>query len=118
MPDCEGPAAADGRRSWARREVGHSAYNRRYGQDPVRVSDVFNVHAAEGTTIQATQAAAPHVGSDQFDCIIFTQTALHRILKPVGVLLATFLELQTRKMASGGGGVTVEWFGMCWRSET
>jgi SAM-dependent methyltransferase len=53
-------------------------------------------------TIVADLTRADHVSSDAFDCIIFTQTlqfiydvrsairTLHRILKPGGVLLATF----------------------------
>jgi SAM-dependent methyltransferase len=53
-------------------------------------------------TIVADLARADHVPSDTFDCIILTQTlhliydvhsvvqTLHRILKPGGILLATF----------------------------
>ena len=84
-------------------EVGERAYTRRFGGDRVAVSDVL--HVVEGdpeATIIADLAAAPHIASDSFDCIILTQTlqliydvrgavaTLHRILKPGGVVLATF----------------------------
>ena len=83
-------------------EIGDNSYTRRFGGDRVTVSDVLNVRTTEGTTILGDLADAPHVASDQFDCIIFTQTlqliydvraavaTLHRILRCGGVLLATF----------------------------
>ena len=83
-------------------EVGDNAYTRRFGGDRVTNSDVLNLNASPGTTIQADLASAPHIPSDSFDCIIFTQTlqyfydlrsavaTLHRTLRPDGVLLATF----------------------------
>jgi SAM-dependent methyltransferase len=67
------------------------------------VSDVLHVTTGNPkATIVADLSRAPHIPSDLFDCIIFTQTlhliydlrpaiaTLHRILKPGGVLLATF----------------------------
>lgn len=84
-------------------EVGDDAYTREFGGDHVTESDVL--HAVEGNpkaTIVADLTCAEHIPSDTFDCIIFTQTlqfiydvrsavqTLHRILKPGGVLLATF----------------------------
>jgi SAM-dependent methyltransferase len=65
-------------------------------------SDVLHVEEGHpGVTIVADLASAEHIGSNQFDCIILTQTlqllydvpaalrTLHRILAPGGVLLAT-----------------------------
>jgi len=84
-------------------EVGERSYTRRFGDDRVVVSDVL--HVVEGNpeaTIIADLTAANHIPSDTFDCIILTQTlqllydvregvkTLYRILKPGGVLLATF----------------------------
>lgn len=84
-------------------EIGDNSYTREFGGKRVRQSDVL--HVAEGdpnATIVADLASAPHIPSDSFDCVILTQTlqyiyevpaalaTLHRILKPGGVLLATF----------------------------
>lgn len=84
-------------------EIGDDTYTRRFGGDRVARSDVL--HVQEGNpkaTIVADLTCADSIPSDTFDCIIFTQTLqfiydvraairhLHRILKPSGVLLATF----------------------------
>ena len=84
-------------------EIGDASYTQEFGGDRVAVSDVL--HVDEGNpqaTIVADLSSADHIPSDTFDCIIFTQTlhfiydvrsaiqTLHRILKPEGVLLATF----------------------------
>jgi SAM-dependent methyltransferase len=84
-------------------EIGDDTYTRKFGGDRVTQSDVL--HAVEGNpkaTIVADLTCADHIPSDTFDCIIFTQTlqfiydvraairTLYRILKPGGVLLATF----------------------------
>ena len=84
-------------------EIRRNDYTRKYGGERVNVSDVLDV--AEGNrraTIHADLTRADHVPSDAFDCIILTQTlhfiydlraavqTLYRILKPGGVLLATF----------------------------
>ncbi|HEX5734493.1 MAG TPA: glycosyltransferase [Blastocatellia bacterium] len=84
-------------------EVGDDTYTRRYGGERVDKIDVL--HVTEGSpqaTIIADLTKADHIPSESFDCIIFTQTlhliydvraaikTLHRILKPGGVLLATF----------------------------
>jgi glycosyltransferase involved in cell wall biosynthesis len=84
-------------------EVGDDSYTRKYGRDRVSRTDV--VHVSEGNpkaTIVADLAHADHIPSDCFDCIILTQTlhlihdahsalsTLTRVLKPNGVLLATF----------------------------
>jgi FkbM family methyltransferase len=84
-------------------EVGDDSYTRQYGDDRVEVRDVLHVReGAPGATIVADLTDADHIPSNAFDCIIFTQTlhliydtraalrTLHRILKPGGVLLATF----------------------------
>ena len=84
-------------------EIGDNTYTLRYGGSRVERSDVLNV--IEGnplTTIVADLTQADHLSSNQFDCVILTQTlhfiydmrvalnTLHRILKPGGVLLVTF----------------------------
>jgi len=84
-------------------EIGDDAYTRKFGSERVTKSDVL--HVAEGNpkaTIVADLTCTDHIRTDTFDCIIFTQTLqfiydmraairhLHRILKPGGVLLATF----------------------------
>jgi SAM-dependent methyltransferase len=83
-------------------EIGDDSYTRRFGGDHVTVRDVL--HVEEGNpvaTFVGDLAAADHIPSAAFDCIILTQT-LHliydvraairtvgRILKPGGVVLAT-----------------------------
>lgn len=84
-------------------EVGDRGYTRRFGEDRVARSDVL--HVAPGNreaTLVGDLAHADHIPADTFDCIILTQTlqlvydlpaavrTVHRILKPGGVLLATF----------------------------
>lgn len=84
-------------------EVGDDSYMCRFGGDRVLHKDIL--HVAEGNpaaTIVADLARADHIPSSRFDCIILTQTlhlvfdvnaalqTLLRILKPGGVLLATF----------------------------
>lgn len=84
-------------------EVGDPTYTLRYGGERVTRSDVL--HVTEGNpvaTIIGDLASADHIPSDAFDCIILTQTlqliydvpaalrTVYRILKPGGVLLATF----------------------------
>lgn len=84
-------------------EIGDDSYTRKFGGDRVSKSEVL--HIEEGNlkaTIVADLTRADHIASETFDCIICTQTlqciydvlaatrTLHRILKPGGVLLATF----------------------------
>jgi len=84
-------------------EIGDDTYTRQHGGERVEHADVL--HVTEGNpqaTFVADLTSAEHVPSDAFDCIIFTQTlhliydvrsairTLYRILKPGGVLLATF----------------------------
>jgi glycosyltransferase involved in cell wall biosynthesis len=84
-------------------EIAENFLTRRYGGEKVTQSDVL--HVAENNpyaTIVGDLTNADHIPSDTFDCIILTQTlqfiydvpaaiqTLYRILKPGGVLLATF----------------------------
>jgi SAM-dependent methyltransferase len=84
-------------------EVGDDSYTRRFGGERVTQRDVLHVSADNPrATVIADLADADHVPSAAFDCVILTQTlhliydvraalaTLHRILKPGGVLLATF----------------------------
>jgi SAM-dependent methyltransferase len=83
-------------------EIGDNVYTRRFGGERVEHSDVLHVEAGNpSATIVGDLADAPQISSDQFDCIICTQTlhlipdmgaavnTLHRILKPGGILLIT-----------------------------
>lgn len=84
-------------------EIGDDEYTRKFGKDKVEKSDILNYDKGfnSRTTIEADLSSAPHIPSDTYDCIIFTQTlqfiydfrsaisTLQRILKPGGVLLAT-----------------------------
>lgn len=84
-------------------EIGDDTYTRQFGNERVFKSDVL--HFVEGNpkaTIISDLTCADNIPSDTFNCIILTQTlqfiydvrsaikTLHRILKPHGVLLATF----------------------------
>ena len=84
-------------------EIKDSAYSRRYGSERVNVYDVLDIEEDNPhATIVADLTKADNVPSDMFDCIVFTQTlhviydlnaavqTLQRILKPGGILLATF----------------------------
>jgi glycosyltransferase involved in cell wall biosynthesis len=84
-------------------EIGEDRYTHRLGGERVEWLDVLHVDAAnpEATMIADLQDA-DHLEGERFDCIIFTQTlqyiydaraaihTLHRLLRPGGVLLATF----------------------------
>jgi glycosyltransferase involved in cell wall biosynthesis len=84
-------------------EIAESFFTQRYGGEKVTQRDVL--HLTENNpyaTIVGDLTKADHIPSDAFDCIILTQTlqfiydvpaairTLYRILKPGGVLLATF----------------------------
>lgn len=84
-------------------EVGDDSYTRRFGGARVTQRDILHVTPGNPiATIVADLSRADHIPSNIFDCIILTQTlhlvydvdavlrTLHRILKPGGVLLATF----------------------------
>jgi SAM-dependent methyltransferase len=82
-------------------EIEDDRYTKAYGSG-VTQSDVLHVsHRYPGVTIIADLTSGDGIASDQFDCIIITQTlqliydfgaaiaTLHRILKPGGVVIAT-----------------------------
>ena len=84
-------------------EIKDSAFTRKYGGGRVSRSDVLDIDEGNGrATIVADLTRAEDVPSEAFDCIICTQTlhfiydtsaalsTLRRMLKPGGVLLATF----------------------------
>jgi SAM-dependent methyltransferase len=92
-------------------EIGDDFYTRKFGRwtgepgdaGPVEKVDVLNLDpGSRVTTIVADLANADPIPSATFDCVICTQTlfliydvkaavrTLHRILKPGGVVLATF----------------------------
>jgi SAM-dependent methyltransferase len=84
-------------------EIGDDLYTRRFGGDRVTTRDVLHVTQGNpGATIVGDLTCADHIPCDAFDCVILTQTlhliydvraalnTLYRILKPGGVLLATF----------------------------
>jgi SAM-dependent methyltransferase len=84
-------------------EFKDSYYTHKFGRNHVTKSDVLNLEdGIPESTIVADIARASHIPSEIFDCIICTQTLqyiydlrsamhhLHRILKPGGILLATF----------------------------
>jgi SAM-dependent methyltransferase len=83
-------------------EVGDDRYTSRFGFPAVTSSDVLNVAAGDPkTTIVADLSRPEQLPADRFDCVIITQTlqliddlrsaigALHRMLRPGGVVLAT-----------------------------
>jgi SAM-dependent methyltransferase len=84
-------------------EMGDDEYTRRYGGDRATRRDVLHVHSRNpAATIVGDLADAPQIADGTFDCIVVTQTlhliydvdlavaTLHRILRPGGVVLATF----------------------------
>jgi SAM-dependent methyltransferase len=84
-------------------EIGDDSYTRRFGGNRVTKSDVLHVAAGNPkATIVADLTSANDIPSNTFDCMIFTQTlqfiyevrdairTIYRILRPGGVLLATF----------------------------
>jgi SAM-dependent methyltransferase len=83
-------------------EMRDDQYTRRFGGDRVKQADVLHPTPDNPkATIVADLTRAEHLPSDVFDCIVLTQVlpfipdvqaavrALHRILKPGGVVLAT-----------------------------
>jgi glycosyltransferase involved in cell wall biosynthesis len=84
-------------------EIGNSTYTSKFGGNRVTQSDVL--HVVEGNpkaTLVADLTRGEQIPGDAYDCIVFTQTlqfiydvratlkTLYRILKPGGILLATF----------------------------
>jgi SAM-dependent methyltransferase len=84
-------------------EVADNSYTRAFGGERVNQSDVLDVAKDNPqATIIADLACGESIPSDTFDCIILTQTlhliydvraaiqTIYRILRPGGILLATF----------------------------
>jgi len=84
-------------------EMGDRVYSQKYGGRRVAHSDaLFQREGKPGVTIVDDLQTGQNLPSDAFDCVVFTQTlqllydsrgairVLHRILKPGGVVLATF----------------------------
>jgi SAM-dependent methyltransferase len=84
-------------------EIGDDEYTRRYGGDHTTQRDILHVHGRNpAATIVGDLAEAPQIADGTFDCIVLTQTlhlifdidravaTIHRILRPGGVVLATF----------------------------
>lgn len=84
-------------------EIGDPRYLRKFGDDQVLAYDVLHVSLRKpDVTIIGDLTNAAQIPSDHYDCIILTQTlqliyefgeaikTICRILKPGGVLLATF----------------------------
>lgn len=84
-------------------EIGDNIYTCKFGGEQVTQSDILHATSDNPkTTIIADLTCAHSIDSESFDCIILTQTlqfiydvpatirTLYRVLKPGGVLLATF----------------------------
>lgn len=95
-------------------EIKDDTYTRQFGGDGVARRDVADIDEGNRVaTIIADLTFAPNLPSDAFDCIILTQTlqliydtraALRtccRILRPGGVLLATFPGISKRESGEG-----------------
>ena len=95
-------------------EIEDDMYTRRFGGERVTARDILHVNDEnERATIVGDLAGADHIPSDRFDCVILTQTlhiiydtravlqTLNRILRPGGVLLATFPGFRGPVMRSG-----------------
>jgi SAM-dependent methyltransferase len=83
-------------------EIGDNTYTVQYGKSRVTRSDVLHVKPGNPqATLVGDLAQGHNLPSNEFDCIVLTQTlhfiydmreavaTLHRMLKPGGVLLAT-----------------------------
>ncbi|MEX1238227.1 MAG: glycosyltransferase [Cyclobacteriaceae bacterium] len=83
-------------------EIGDNAYTLKYGGDKILRSDIFHVDRGNSrATYIGDITDVPQIPSNEFDCIIFTQTlhliydfksaltTCYRILKPGGCLLLT-----------------------------
>ena len=99
-------------------EIGDDAYTRKFGRENVIKRNVLNISAdSPGSTVVGNLTQADHIPSESFDCIILTQTlhliydfraalqTIRRILKPEGVVLATF---------PGISQISNDQWGSCW----
>ncbi len=106
-------------------EIGDTRYIDEFKNESITSVDVL--HCAEGypdVTIVGDLVDAPHIESDQFDCIICTQTlqyvsdpraavnTMRRILRPGGILLITVPCISQRDQDAGS-----TWFDK-WRFTT
>lgn len=84
-------------------EVADNTYTKKFGGDRVSQSHILQeIKGNPQATVIADLTNAPQLANDSFDCIILTQTlhyiydihaavqTLYRILRPGGILLATF----------------------------
>jgi SAM-dependent methyltransferase len=82
--------------------VGDDHYTQMFGGDRVTQSDVLHIENNPNATIVADLTEAPQIATDTFDCFLLVQTlqfiyevraavqTTYRILKPGGIVLATF----------------------------
>ena len=82
--------------------IGDDFYTQRFGGERVTKSDVLHVEDNPNATIIADLTNAEHIPSNTFDCFLLVQTlqliyevrlalkTTYRIMKPGGVVLATF----------------------------
>jgi len=101
-------------------EIGDRTYTRRFGADRVIRSDVLDVKDNPQATFHGQLPDVPQLPSESFDCVLLPQTlhqiyetgatlrTLHRVLRPGGVLLATFPGI-TRLDQRGGPGDRWYW---------
>lgn len=98
-------------------EVQEADYTRRFGGQRVTRSDVLDLTPSNtGANVIADLRAAPAIRDDSYDCVILTQTAhviddmpavlreCRRILRPGGVLLATFPATSRACLEYGAAG--------------
>ena len=84
-------------------EIGENVYTKKFGGERSSKSDVLDyVEGNPNATFVGDLTNAPQLPSDAFDCVVITQTlqliydvhaaltTVYRILKPGGVVLATF----------------------------
>jgi glycosyltransferase involved in cell wall biosynthesis len=97
-------------------EVGDDRYTWKFGFPAVTSSDVLNVAAGDSQTTIVGDLARPELlPADRFDCVIVAQTlqliddvrsairALHRMLRPGGVVLATLPGISQAHHGDWGG---------------
>lgn len=104
-------------------EIGDADYTRKFGGSRVTRSDVLSIDKENPeATIIADLTQADHIPSDTFDCILLVQTlqfifdtraalaTIQRILKPGGIVLATFSGISQIAHADSKDGWADCWF--------